>query len=60
MPAWGTGTGEGEAASWRRVRFIRRLPSLSEAELQRMESLNPKSADEWREAEEERKFLEGR
>ncbi len=60
MPAWATGTEEGEAASWRLVRFIRHLPSLSEAELQRMESLNPKSADEWREAEEEQKFLEGR
>jgi mono/diheme cytochrome c family protein len=60
MPAWATGTAEGEAASWRLVRFIRHLPSLSEAELQRMESLNPKSADEWRQAEEERKFLEGR
>jgi len=60
MPAWATGTQAGEAASWRLVRFIRHLPSLSEAELQRMESLNPKSADEWREAEEEQKFLEGR
>lgn len=60
MPAWSTGTPEGEAASWRLVRFIRHLPSLSETELQRMESLNPKSAEEWREAEEERKFLEGR
>jgi mono/diheme cytochrome c family protein len=60
MPAWATGTADGEAASWRLVRFIRHLPSLSEAELQRMQSLNPKSADEWREAEEERKFLEGR
>jgi mono/diheme cytochrome c family protein len=60
MPAWGTGAAEGEAASWRVVRFIRHLPSLSEAELQRMESLNPKSPEEWREAEEEKKFLEGR
>lgn len=60
MPAWSTGAADGEAASWRLVRFIRHLPSLSEAELQRMESLNPKSADEWRQAEEERKFLEGR
>jgi len=60
MPAWATGTADGEAASWRLVRFIRHLPSLSEAELQRMQSLNPKSADEWHEAEEERKFLEGR
>jgi mono/diheme cytochrome c family protein len=60
MPAWATGTAEGEAASWRLVRFIRHLPSLSEAELQQMESLNPKSAEEWRQADEERKFLEGR
>jgi mono/diheme cytochrome c family protein len=60
MPAWSTGTPEGEAASWRLVRFIRHLPSLSEAEVQQMEALNPKSADEWRQAEEERKFLEGR
>lgn len=59
MPAWGTGTSEGEAASWHLVRFIRHLPALSEAELQHMEALNPRSAEEWRELEEERKFLEG-
>jgi mono/diheme cytochrome c family protein len=60
MPAWATGTPEGEAASWRLVRFIRHLPSLSEAEIEEMESLNPKTPEEWRQAEEERKFLEGR
>jgi mono/diheme cytochrome c family protein len=59
MPAWATGTPEGEAASWRLVRFIRHLPSLTEAERQQMEALNPKSPDEWRQADEERKFLEG-
>jgi mono/diheme cytochrome c family protein len=59
MPAWATGTPEGETESWRLVRFIRHLPSLTEAERQQMDALNPKSADEWRQAEEERKFLEG-
>ena len=30
MPAWGTGTPEGERASWALVHFIRRLPKLTE------------------------------
>jgi mono/diheme cytochrome c family protein len=59
MPAWSTGTSEGEAASWQLVRVIRRLPALTEAERQQIEALMPKSAREWHEAEEERKFLEG-
>ena len=59
MPAWGTGTAAGEAASWHLVHFIRHLSVLTEAERQQMEALNPKSADEWREVEEEKRFLEG-
>lgn len=59
MPAWGTGTDEGETASWHLVRFIRHLPALSEDELAEMESLNPRGAAEWRALEEERKFLAG-
>jgi mono/diheme cytochrome c family protein len=59
MPAWGTGTPEGEQSTWHLVHFIRRLPSLSEAELAEMEELNPRSAAEWRQLEEERRFLEG-
>jgi mono/diheme cytochrome c family protein len=59
MPAWGTGSEDGERASWHLVHFIRRLPSLSEAELAEMEELNPRSAAEWREREEERRFLSG-
>jgi len=59
MPAWGTGTAEGENASWRLVHFIRHLPRLTDAELEQMKSLNPKSPDEWREEEEARRFLEG-
>jgi mono/diheme cytochrome c family protein len=60
MPAWGTGEAEGATESWRLVHFIRRLPQLTEADVERMRQLNPKSPDEWREAEEERRFLEGK
>lgn len=59
MPGWGTGTPEGERASWALVHFVRRLPSLTEEELEEMESLNPKSAEEWRADEEARRFLAG-
>lgn len=59
MPAWGTGTEDGARASWHLVQFIRRLPSLSEAELAAMEELNPRTAAEWQTLEEERRFLSG-
>jgi mono/diheme cytochrome c family protein len=59
MPAWGTGTPEGAEASWKLVHFTRHLPKLTDAELETMKTLNPKSPDEWREEEEARKFLEG-
>jgi mono/diheme cytochrome c family protein len=59
MPAWGTGTPEGEAASWHLVHFIRHLPTLTEEELSVMADLNPRGAAEWRALEEERKFLAG-
>jgi mono/diheme cytochrome c family protein len=60
MPAWGTGTPEGETASWHLVHFIRRMPKLTPEEIARMEEVNPKSPDEWREAQEAQEFLEGR
>jgi mono/diheme cytochrome c family protein len=59
MPAWGTGTAEGEAASWHLVQFIRHLPALTEDELALMEELNPRAPADWRALEEERKFLAG-
>ena len=59
MPAWGTGTPEGQRASWALVHFIRRLPTLTEDEIVRMEPLNPKTAGQWREEEEARRFLAG-
>ena len=59
MPAWGNGTPEGERASWGLVHFIRRLPALSEDEISRMEALNPRTAQEWRDEEAARRFLAG-
>jgi mono/diheme cytochrome c family protein len=59
MPAWGTGTPEGGHTSWALVHFIRRLPRLTEEDVARMEELNPKTAAQWREEEEARRFLAG-
>ena len=59
MPAWGTGTPEGERESWALVHFIRRLPSLDASDIERMEALNPQSPAKFREAEEARRFFEG-
>jgi mono/diheme cytochrome c family protein len=59
MPAWGTGTPEGEHQSWALVHFIRRLPSLTPDDIARMEELNPKSPEQFREEEEIRRFLAG-
>jgi mono/diheme cytochrome c family protein len=58
MPAWSTGP-DGEPASWHLVHFIRKLPTLTEAELAEMAELNPKSPADWKATEEERKFLAG-
>lgn len=62
MPAWGSNppTPEGEELTWQLVRFIRHLPKLTPEDIARMEDLNPKSPDEWREAQEANDFLEGR
>ena len=59
MPAWGNGTPEGERESWALVHFVRRLPKLTDDEIERMEALNPKTAEQWREEEEARRFLSG-
>jgi mono/diheme cytochrome c family protein len=59
MPAWGTGTAEGEESSWHLIHFIRHLPKLSDAEIAEMEALNPRGPNEWRAQEEEQRFLAG-
>jgi len=59
MPAWGSDTGEDGKETWELVHFIRHLPRVSEAELQEMKDLNPKSPREYEEEEEARRFLAG-
>lgn len=59
MPGWGTGTPESEEQSWHLVHFIRHLPNLTEAEVERMEALNPRSSEESRQEIEEERFLQG-
>lgn len=41
MPAWSTGTEDGERASWALVHFVRHLPKLTPGEIRGMEKLNP-------------------
>lgn len=62
MPAWGGsdhGSDHDEQDSWKLVHFIRHLPQLTIEERMEMERLNPKSPDEWKEEQEEEKFLRG-
>jgi mono/diheme cytochrome c family protein len=60
MPAFGDGTAEEpDHESWKLVHFIRHLPLLTAEELERMESMNPKSQEEFRREEEVRRFLRG-
>jgi mono/diheme cytochrome c family protein len=60
MPGWGGATEESRRASWQLVHFIRHLPRLMPEEKLEMERLNPKSAEEWREMEEDEAFLKGK
>jgi mono/diheme cytochrome c family protein len=57
MPAWSTGHNQED--SWKLVRFIRHLPSLTFEEKKAMEALNPKGPDDRSEEEEEARFLRG-
>ena len=59
MPAWSSGTPEGETASWHLVHFIRRLPRMTPEEIEEMETLNPKSPAEIRQQIAEEEFLKG-
>jgi len=59
MPAWGTGTPDGERDSWGLVHFVRRLPKLSPDDIERVEALSPKTPAQVKEEEETRRFLEG-
>ncbi|MEQ1760658.1 MAG: c-type cytochrome [Vicinamibacterales bacterium] len=59
MPAWGNGTAQGERDSWGLVHFLRRLPTLSADDFERMEALSPKTPAQMKDEEETRRFLSG-
>lgn len=59
MPGFGTGNRDGEAATWHLVQFIRRIPKLTEEELEHMAELNPMSVEAWLQRLEEEEFLRG-
>lgn len=59
MPAWGTGTPEGEKSTWQLVHFIRRLPKLTADDLEAMKKLNPVSPSELDEQKKIDDFLNG-
>jgi mono/diheme cytochrome c family protein len=63
MPGWGTGKpGDSDDDShdtWALVHFIRHLPKLTEAELQAMKALNPKSPEEWEQEQQMQQYLKG-
>jgi mono/diheme cytochrome c family protein len=57
MPAWaGPDSARG---SWQLVHFVRQLPRLTPEQKVEMESLNPRSPEEWRALDEEEEFLRG-
>jgi mono/diheme cytochrome c family protein len=59
MPAWGTGTPDGERDSWGLVHFVRRLRKLSSDDIERIEALSPKTPAQLKAEEETRRFLQG-
>jgi hypothetical protein len=59
MPAWGTGTREGEEESWHLVHFIRELPRLTEAQIGEIAAAMPRPPAEIRQEIEEERFLSG-
>ena len=59
MPAWSTGTREGEESTWHLVHFIRELPRLTPTQIDQMKAINPRSPDEIRQEIREEEFLKG-
>jgi len=59
MPGWGTGTPEGEKASWELVHFIRRLPKLTDDDITAMQQANPVSRAQLDEEKKTEDFLNG-
>lgn len=59
MPAFGEHPGTGDTETWHLVIFIRHLPALTDAELAKMATLNPKTDEDRKEEQQEQEFLHG-
>ena len=59
MPAWGTGTLEGEESSWHLVNFMRQLPTLTPEQIEEMAAMNPRPPAEIQQEIEAERFLQG-
>jgi mono/diheme cytochrome c family protein len=59
MPGWGTGTAEGEQATWHLVHLIRRFPNLTEEDAVEIEKMMPRSPAEIRQDIDAERFLQG-
>jgi mono/diheme cytochrome c family protein len=59
MPAWGSGSERDRQDTWKLVWFIRHLPAVTPAEMEKMKEFNPRSPQEIREEMEEQEFLNG-
>jgi mono/diheme cytochrome c family protein len=60
MPAFGEEQSPGrDADTWKRVLFLRHLPTLTTQEMQQMTQLNPKTEEERQEEKQEEEFLGG-
>ncbi len=59
MPAFGEHSRPDDMETWHLVTFIRHLPGVIDAELEKMATLNPKTEAERQEEQEEQEFLRG-
>jgi mono/diheme cytochrome c family protein len=59
IPAFGGEATDSADDTWKLVYFIRHLPQLTPAEETQMDSLSPKSPDEFEEEKQEQQFLNG-
>lgn len=59
MPAFGEGKPEEDLDSWKLVRFIRHLPTLTAAELEEMKGFNPKTKHQLEDEAMKTRFLQG-
>lgn len=57
MPAWGDE--HDDADNWKLVHFIRHLPNITPGEIEEMQQMNPISAHERQQQQEDEQFLKG-